>query len=676
MHALLAVRIPVTGALLVSCAAALCLCTAGLAQEPRPVIGVFDLRATGGQGANVDGLIRGLTAMGYQVQRLDDLTPLALAPCDIVYLSDMHNPGNVSAGWRDAVEAYVRAGGSILQTWHHHILSPVSIGVRRVYGSRRMHVVTGEPAVEGLSDFDALFEDHIVEQVGPLGKPLLKNDAGDVVATAGIMGAGRVISTGLALAIPGGSATAQPRGAELELLRCFLRWLTSQTPASERVRSLLPQPVLALAPPHALAAAGMSANFMVRVAARAEERVALSAPEDVSLAAGEPTELPGGILVRRWTATVTAAEGRDEKRELPFEAGVGERRLEAKAQLEGVYGTPAPNERRGVWLHVGEDRRPQDVMPELNRLGLNMVVLRIAGGAGAFYASRVQSDILDPLAPDGDWLADACKYARENGIELHPYVNNCIVEGRTTPATIAKLRAAGRLQEGPKGEPIDWYCPSQEINCEAIEKPMVEIATRYDVAGVQYDFIRYPNDRGCFCAKCRTRFEQETGKPVANWPADVITGDRHPEWVEYRCSRISAIVQRVSTAIRKAAPGVKVSAAVFPEWPQCRESVGQDWVRWCKEGWLDFVCPMNYTPDPAEHCRLTTVHRAALPPGFPLVEGIGINSGQGRIDAPEVLAAQIALDRKQGVTGFLGFCYTPQLTTALFEPLTRWLSQR
>jgi len=363
-------------------------------------------------------------------------------------------------------------------------------------------------------------------------------------------------------------------------------------------------------------------------------------------------------------------------RTLNFAAQVGDRRLEAKAELTGVYAPPPPNERRGVWLHVGEDRRPQVVMPELKRLGLNMAVLRIAGGAGAFYASKVQPDILDPLAPNGDWLADACKYARENGIELHAYVNNCIVEGRTTPATIAKLRAAGRLQEGPKGEPIDWYCPSQEINCEAIEKPMVEIASRYDVAGVQFDFIRYPSDRGCFCAKCRARFEQETGKPVANWPADVITGDRHQEWVEYRCSRISAIVQRVSAAIRRAAPGVKISAAVFAGWPECRESVGQDWVRWCKEGWLDFVCPMNYTPDPVAHSRLTQIHRAALPPGFPLVEGIGINSGVGRIEAPEVLAAQIALDRKQGVAGFLGFCYTPQLTSALFEPLTKWLDER
>ena len=94
---------------------------------------------------------------------------------------------------------------------------------------------------------------------------------------------------------------------------------------------------------------------------------------------------------------------------------------------------------------------------------------------------------------------------------------------------------------------------------------MIEIVTRYEGDGVQYDFIRYPNPSGCFCAKCRARFETLTGKPVADWPADVITGPRRKEWIEYRCSRISSLVERISTRIRKVAPKVKISAAVTTE---------------------------------------------------------------------------------------------------------------
>ena len=62
-----------------------------------------------------------------------------------------------------------------------------------------------------------------------------------------------------------------------------------------------------------------------------------------------------------------------------------------------------------------------------------------------------------PRPPEGDWLAEAVKYAHESGIELHPYVNNCVVEGRTSPETLAQLRAAGRLQEDPDGKLLARY---------------------------------------------------------------------------------------------------------------------------------------------------------------------------------------------------------------------------
>ena len=642
--------------------------------EGGPRLGVFDTRAAHGQGAAIDGLVRGLTDKGYRVERLSDLTPLVLAPVDILYLSDVHNPGAVDAQWREHVEAYVQAGGSVLQTWHHHILAPVSTGVRRVYGSRRMHVVPGHPAVEGITDFDSLFSDHIVEQVGPQATVLLRNDAGEAVASAGSLGAGRVISTGLALAIPNGDASAPPRGAELALLKGFLKWLAPTTPAAERVAKLLPEPILAVTPAQALVAAGMAAPFEVRLASRGAAPQ-VTGPDGTALAEVETAGLAGATTVRTYRARVTTAAGRDETRQLHFTAQVEGRQLTATAELHGIYAAPPAQERRGVWLHVGLDRHPKEVMPELKRLGLNMVVLRIAGGTAAFYASKVQPDIQDPLAPEGDWLAEAVKYAHESGIELHPYVNNCVVEGRTSPETLAQLRAAGRLQEDPDGKPLDWFCPSQEINFAAIEQPMVEIASRYAVAGVQYDFIRYPNDRGCFCAKCRARFERETGQPVAHWPADVITGARHSEWVEFRCGRISALVQRVSAAVRRAAPQVKIGAAVFAQWPECREQVGQDWVRWCREGWLDFVCPMNYTQQPELFAQRARTHRAALPQGFPLVEGLGIASGEGKMSTPEQVATHIALARREGAAGFLGFCYLPEHTTTLLGPLHDWLSQ-
>ena len=56
----------------------------------------------------------------------------------------------------------------------------------------------------------------------------------------------------------------------------------------------------------------------------------------------------------------------------------------------------------------------------------------------------------------------------------------------------------------------------------------------------------------------------------------------------------------VSREAKKIRPGLKISAAVFGSYPGCRESVAQDWPAWVKAGYLDFVCPMDYTTSDEE----------------------------------------------------------------------------
>lgn len=644
-----------------------------LAPIDAPRIGVYDVGPAGGQGGSVAGLVSGLRRAGYRIETFSDLSPLGLCGWDIVYLSDLHDPGQVAPDWRRALADYVRAGGSVLQTWHHHVLGEVGLGVRRVYGSRTMKVVAEHPAVAGLTTFQARFKDHIVEQVGAMGQVLVVNEHGDPVVVAGRLGDGKVISTGLALAMPSGGASTAPSREEAALLRSVLDWLRPEVPPERRLAALLGEPRIAIQPAARLVAAGVSATFTVTVGAAAAGAATVTC-EAGTTEPGETLGDPaGGAWLRSWRLTVPTSRESGE-RPVTARATVGDRELTVAAVVKSLWAPPPPDEVRGVWLHVGADRPAERVMPELQRLGINLAVLRIAGGTAAFYASQVQPDLQDPLAPEGDSLAAAVHHAHAHGVGLYAYVNNCIVEGRTSPATLTALRAAGRLQEGPDGRPIDWYCPSQEVNLAAIEAPMVEIASRYDVDGLQYDFIRYPNSTGCFCRACRERFERETGRPVAGWPRDVVSGERHGEWVEFRCRRISELVRRVSARVRTVRPRLKLSAAVFHNWPACREEVGQDWPRWCREGWLDEVFPMSYTLSPARFESWCATHREALPKGFRVVQGIGIASGAGSMSSGDELAVQVVLARQAGAAGFCGFAWQPDHTAALFGSLHDWLS--
>ena len=635
-------------------------------------IAVFDQQAAGGQGASVEGLLKGLQTQGYDARRITDLQPITLCLFDVVYLSDMHSPGSVHKDWRKSLTGYVEAGGSVLQTWHHHIFREVGAGVQRIYGSRAMHVVSDHPAVEGMPGFQASFSDHIIEHVGPKGTVLIENESGQPVAVAGTLGKGKVISTGLALAIPGGRGSAPPRGDDAKLLKRFLAWLTPDVPREKRIETLVSTPQLCVSPAQCLVAAGYDAVFHATAGYAGTAEIQLECEGATIEAENETSQdvAVGGATIRHFRITAPTAAKTNGQKQLTVRARLGGSVLEQTIDVNAVFAEPPEQEVRGVWLHVRPDRHPKTVMPELKQLGINMTVLRIAGGTAAFYASKVQPDVQDPLAPDGDWLAEAVRHAHANGIEIHPYVNNCVVEGRTSRESLTRLRAAGRLQVGPDGKPIDWFCPSQEVNFEAMERPMVEIVSNYDIDGIQYDFIRYPNASGCFCEKCRQGFERETGKRVAHWPDDCVDGPRHAEWVEYRCGRISSLVERISTRIRKVNPKVKISAAVFRDWPDCRENNGQDWVRWCQEGWLDFVCPMNYTLDPELFAKRAAIHREAVPRGFPIVQGIGIASGAGKMNSAEELAVQIMLARQAGAVGFVGFAYQPNHTQGLFMPLT------
>jgi len=149
--------------------------------------------------------------------------------------------------------------------------------------------------------------------------------------------------------------------------------------------------------------------------------------------------------------------------------------------------------------------------------------------------------------------------------------------------TVATMREAGRVQVTHTGEIKErWLCPSHPANRDLEIASMVEVARKYAVAGVHFDYIRYPGRQSCFCDGCRNRFEQRIGRRVTNWPADCGKGgDCERDWMDFRRSNIDVVVASVAEQVRKVRPGCEISAAVFRNWPVDRDNVGQDWKMWC-----------------------------------------------------------------------------------------------
>jgi len=313
-----------------------------------------------------------------------------------------------------------------------------------------------------------------------------------------------------------------------------------------------------------------------------------------------------------------------------------------------------PNEMRAAWCHsaFGVNGRSWDsVLKALVDNGFNAIFPNMLWGGRAYYPSKILP-VDETIAQRGDQIAECLEAAHRWGIKVHVWK----VDWNLTNAPsdfLATMRQQKRTQKDPAGKDLDWLCPSNPKNFELERDSLLEVVRNYKVDGIHFDYIRYPGSEGCYCDGCRSRFEDSAEIRVKNWPADVISGDLRQKYQEFRRANITRLVRTVSKEARKIRPGVQISAAVFADWPLCRDTVGQDWVTWVKEGSLDFACPMDYTASATQYDQWMTSQSKALGKPYAFRPGIGATLDSSM--TPDQVAWQVQIGRSHGSSGFILF---------------------
>jgi len=309
------------------------------------------------------------------------------------------------------------------------------------------------------------------------------------------------------------------------------------------------------------------------------------------------------------------------------------------------------SEGRAFWNHSGTGAYPGDwerTAKELSEAGFNMVVPNLLWAGRAHYAS----DVLPrskTYEEHGDQIAQCVAACKKHGVEVHVWKVNYNLSGAPDDF-VEKLRRESRLQQSHTGQEHKWLCPSHPENFQLELDSMLEVVRNYDVDGLHFDYIRYPNGSYCYCDGCRRRFEADTGLKVADWPKDCYSGDLRDRYRDWRCEQITRLVAAVHREAKKLKPGIKISAAVFGAYPDCRESVGQDWVAWVKAGYLDFLCPMDYTQSDFQFISLVENQLRLVDGRIPVYPGIGA----WRLP-PDRVVGQIHHARSLGAPGFTVF---------------------
>lgn len=323
-------------------------------------------------------------------------------------------------------------------------------------------------------------------------------------------------------------------------------------------------------------------------------------------------------------------------------------------------GTPAPKyESRAVWLATiggidwprtkATDSRSMHAQQQelchmldaLQQAGINTVLLQTRVRGTVIYPSKIEpyDDCLTGKygrSPGYDPLQFAIDECHRRGMELHAWIV-CIPLG-----TAQKQRAYGsqsitrrypQLCKTTRGEV--FMKPAEPGTAEYIARLCREIVDRYDVDGLSFDYIRYPE---------QTYGYSDHLSPTA------------------RREAINRIVQAVHDSIKPLYPWVRLSSSPLGRYAStqrynahgwdCLNAVYQDPKRWLAEGWQDMLFPMMYYQGNYFYPFLFDWLESAE--GRLVVPGLGIyflDPREGHWQLPTV-TAQMHTARASGIGGF------------------------
>lgn len=287
----------------------------------------------------------------------------------------------------------------------------------------------------------------------------------------------------------------------------------------------------------------------------------------------------------------------------------------------GARITSPPKEARCVWLHRFEycdatstfDQDSirayiADVIHRAADANFNILIFQVRGNGDAYYTPGLEpwgNLLTGTLGEDPGWdpLEFALELAHERGLELHAWFNTFPIWRGTEPPPITDppspyLMHPEWVVSDSAGNPMplsDHYVsfsPGVPGAQEHIINVVTDVVRRYDIDGVHFDYIRYPEgapDSGySHDAISVERFESPAGNPF------------QLEWHDWQREQLTQFVSRAYNAITREKPWLKVSASVIGSYSaggwNAYHIVYQDPRRWTELGKMDFIIPMIYWP--------------------------------------------------------------------------------
>jgi len=356
------------------------------------------------------------------------------------------------------------------------------------------------------------------------------------------------------------------------------------------------------------------------------------------------------------------------------------------------------DEVRAVWVvrfTMTSAAAVREMVAKADEAGINTLIVQVRGRADAFYSSALEprgesmreADPFDPLQ-----LVIDEGHAR--GMAVHAWVNTHLVWGpaalptsqdhivnahpdwlsvprelgrELAPVDPFDERFVGRLIQYARDNPGTvegvYTSPSHPEVQNRVHAVWMDLADRYDLDGIHFDYIRFPSARYDYSVGALERFRfwlrnQVDGPRFAELDG-AYTDDLYAfvegepaQWDAFRREQVTRLVARIQADIKARKPRLVVSAAVIADPDLAYGDRFQDWQGWLRDGLIDVAVPMAYTPDTERFEALVQAARSAAPAPDRVWAGIG-----AYMNTPENTLEMIDIARARGAGGIVLFSY-------------------
>jgi len=289
------------------------------------------------------------------------------------------------------------------------------------------------------------------------------------------------------------------------------------------------------------------------------------------------------------------------------------------ASLAFQYSLPyLEDELKGVWIRPTEKSKDkiQDTLEKIKDAGINNVFLETYFHGKTIYPSKVMEEYgFQEQNPEFnfDALAVWIKEAHKKNMKIHIwfesfYIGN--VSPEYNPKSILAIKPEWQNKTKEKADFVGYVYHPQEHNgyfldpantevTDFLLKLIDEISTKYNIDGINVDYVRYPNIQ-------KENYNNQWGyTPFARAEFSYLYGidpmDIEPKthmwdnWCDYRKDKITNYIQQISDLLK--CKDIIFSTVIFPNYKLSLQTKFQDWDKWIDKKYVNAVTPLILTGD-------------------------------------------------------------------------------